>query len=582
MNIPRIRPQAYRFIPRKMSRIEKPGDQKPHPRAALYLLCIAWGLLVLFGVQALADEPLGSTYVPMDSWVYAAFDRLAGLDVINKQFVGLRPWTRLQCAQLVLDAEDNLENTVGNNEEAQPLLDALNREFSEELNLLNGSPARRAEVESVYTRALGISGTPLRDGYHFGQTLTDDFGRPFNTGFNNVSGFSARAVRGRFFAYLRGEYQFSPAYAGLTPSQQAYLEQADGTPTAINSQATAATDHFDLLDTYAGMRISIYDITFGKQTLWWGPGTLGPMLASDNVDPILMLRINQVQPIVLPGFLSFMGPVRVQAYLGRLSGNEYPRGPYVHGEKALLKPTRNLEIGFSRTTEAFGQGIPLTLHNLFATYFSVTDICCTANPQDFPGKRESGMDLSYRLPFLRKWATIYTDDLSEDDISPLVDPGRAMYNPGLYLSQLPHLRSFDFRVEVANTGSQNEHAYSSFFYKAAFTNKGFLMGDAVGQWGKEFDASTTYWHSPRQRLEIGWNEHRVAKELIPNGGAQDSVRIKADWLTKKDMEFSALIQHERWSFPFLATGKQSDNVFSLQLTFYPKKLQPRTALKDFD
>ncbi len=537
---------------------------------------------MLLGAQALADEPLGSTYVPMDSWVYSVFDRLAGLGAINKQFVGLRPWTRLQCAQLVLDAEDNLENAAGSNGKAQPLLDALSQEFNAELNFLNGSAARGAEVESVYTRALGISGTSLRDGYHFGQTITDDFGRPFNTGFNNVSGFSARAVRGRFFAYVRGEYQFSPAYAGLTPSQQAYLAQADDTPTAINSQATAATDHFDLLDTYAGMRISIYDITFGKQTLWWGPGTLGPMLASDNVDPILMLRINQVQPIVLPGFLSFMGPVRVEGYFGRLSGNEYPRGPYVHGEKALLKPTPNLEVGFSRSTEAFGQGIPLTLHNLFATYFSVTDICCTANPQDFPGKRQSGFDMSYRLPLLRKWATIYTDDLSEDDVSPLVNPGRAMYNPGLYLSQLPCLQKFDFRLELATTGQQHEQAYSSFFYKPGFSNKGFLMGNAVGRWGKEFDASTTYWHSPRQRVEIGWNEHRVAKELIPNGGAQDSVRFKADWLAQKNMEFSALAQHERWSFQFLANGRQSDNVFSLQITVYPKKPRLRTALRGWN
>lgn len=529
-----------------------------------------------------ADGAIGSAYVPMDSWVYAAFDRLAGLGVINKQFVGLRPWTRLQCAQLVLDAEDNLENAGVKNEKAQPLFDALIQEFSTEIDYLNGNSQYQALVESVYTRALGISGTPLRDGDHFGQTLTDDFGRPFNTGFNNVSGFSARAARGRFFAYVRGEYQYSPAYAGLTASQQTSLAQRDGTPTAINSQATPATDHFDLLDTYVGVRFSIYDVTFGKQTLWWGPGTVGPMLGSDNVDPILMLKLNQVQPIVLPGFLSFMGPVRVEAYFGRLSGNEYPRGPYVHGEKALLKPTPNLEIGFSRSTEAFGQGIPFTLHNLFATYFSTTDICCTANPQDFPGKRQSGMDLSYRLPFLRKWATIYTDDLSEDDISPLVDPGRAMYNPGLYLSQLPHLQKFDFRVEIANTGSQNEHAYSSFLYKPAFSNKGFLMGNAVGQWGKEFDASATYWHTPRQRLEIGWNEHRVAKELIPNGGAQDSVRVKADWLVHKDMEISALAQHERWSFQFLANGKQSDNVFSLQVTFYPKKLQSRAALKNFD
>jgi hypothetical protein len=514
--------------------------------------------------------------------VYSAFDRLAGLGVINKQFVGLRPWTRIQCAELVLDAEEKLTDADGKNLEALGLYDALNAEFSAEITALNGGSSRQASIESVYSRAMGISGTPLRDGYHFGQTISDDFGRPFNTGFNNVSGFSARATQGRFFAYIRGEYQFSPAYAGLTPSQLSFLSSVDGTPSVPLSQATGAADRFDLLDIYAGMKLSIFDVTFGKQSLWWGPETMGPFLASDNCDPILMLKVNQVDPIVLPGFLKYLGPVRVQAYMGRLSGNQYPRGPYVHGEKVLLKPTPNWEIGFSRSTEAFGQGIPLTFRNLASTYFSVTDICCIANPQDFPGKRQSGMDLSYRLPFLRKWATVYTDDLSEDDVSPLVNPGRAMYNSGLYLSQIPRFRKSDFRFELATTGQQGEIAYTSFFYKNAFVNKGFLFGNTVGRWGKTVDFSTTYWRSPRKRVQLGWREHRVAKDSLPGGGAQDSVRVQADWFAHKDMEISALIQHERWSFPFLANGKQNDNVISIQFMAYPNKTWLRTALRTSD
>ena len=154
-----------------------------------------------------------------------------------------------------------------------------------------------------------------------------------------------------------------------------------------------------------------------------------------------------------------------------------------------------------------------------------------------------------------------------------------MYNPGLYLSQVPRFRKFDFRAEVATTGPQGEEAYYDFVhYHSAYTNKGFLIGDVVGRWGKAVDFSTTYWHSPRKRVQIGWREHRVAKEFIPHGGAQDSVRVQADWFVQRDMEFSALVQHERWSFPFLATGKQSDNVVSLQFTLYPKKLWSRTAL----
>ena len=552
-----------------------------HSISSRRLLVCTLGLILFRSVVASAEASMGSVYVPLDSWVYPALDRLAGLGAINKQFVGLRPWTRIQCTQLVLEADENLLNAEDQNREVTALYEALKEEFSVEINLFNGGSPQQARVESIYTRATRISGTPLRDGYDFGQTIANDFGRPFNTGFNDVTGFSAQAVGGRFFAYIRGEYQHSPAYAGLTSAQQSYIEQLDGTPSAPYSQAAGAVDHFELLDTYVGLRLGAFDVTFGKQSLWWGPGTMGGMLMSDNADPMLMLKVNQVQPFVLPGFLARLGPVRVQAFMGRLSGNQYPRGPYIHGEKILVKPSPNLELGVSRTAEAFGQGIPFTFSNLFATYFSVTDVCCVANPQDFPGKRQGGVDISYRLPHLRKWLTVYGDFFNADDVVPLVNPERTMYNPGIYLSQIPHLRKFDFRLEVANTRHQEE-AYTSFFYKQAYTNKGFLIGNTVGRRGSAFDVSSTYWLSPRKRVQVGWHEHDVSKHLIPSGGSQNAARVQAGWLIQKDIEFSVLAQHELWVFPFLATRPQSDNVVSLQFTVYPEKLWSRTALGTSD
>jgi len=545
------------------------------------LLRFALGLVLLQSVIALADAPLGSAYVPLDNWAYAAFDRLAGLGVISTQFVGLRPWTRMQCAHLVLEADEYLSEADGKTGEAMGLHDDLDREFSVEIALLNGGAARQARVESVYTRAMGISGTPLRDSYNFGQSIANDFGRPFNKGFNNVSGFSAQAVYGRFFASIRGEYQHSPAYAGLTPAQLSAIAQLDGTPSAPYSQAAGTVDQFDLLDTYVGVRLGIYDMTFGKQSLWWGPGTTGSMLMSNNIDPVLMLKINQVEPIVLPGFLEYLGPVRAEAFMGRLAGYQSPPAPYMHGEKVLLKPTPNLEIGFSRTTIAFGRGIPMTLQNLFATFFSVSDICCVANPQNFPGKRQGGLDFSYRLPHLRKWVTIYTDNFTSDDVTPLVNPSRAMYNPGIYLSQIPRLPKVDFRFEYANTRNR-EQAYNSFFYKDGYTNKGFLMGNTVGRHGSTFDLSSTYWLSPRKRVQIGWREQAEGKEFMLSKGSQNSLRFKADWLVQKEMELSVLAQHDRWAYPFLATGAQEDNIFSLKLTVYPKKLWSRSALGNSD
>ena len=541
------------------------------------LLACAVGLVIFQSVLAMARAPHGSVYVPLDSWVYTALDRLAGMGEIDTQFVGARPWTRIQCAQLVLEARQHLKKDIIKSEESRSLHAALRQEFGEEINLLNGDPAQQVGVESVYSRAMGISGTPLRDSYNYGQSFANDFGRPLNTGFNNVTGFSARAAKGRFFAYVRGEYQYSPAYAGLTQAQQAYIELRDGTPSAPYSQATGRVSQFDLLDIYVGVRIGIFDATFGKQSLWWGPGTTGGMLYSTNIDPVFMLKVNQVQPIVLPSILRYLGPVRVQAFYGRLADYPYPHAPYIHGEKIMLKPTPNLEVGFSRTAIAFGQGIPFTFRSLVSTYFSFTDIGSNPNPQDFPGKRFGGLDFSYRLPYLRRWVTVYTDNISSDDANPLVNPSRASYNPGVYVSQVPRLPKLDFRFEVASTRTRAE-PYTSFFYKEGYTNKGFLIGNTVGRRGAAIDASGSYWFSPRKRVQVGWREEKVSKDFIPSGGSQNSVRVKADWLIHGGTMLSVFAQHERWAFPFLASGAQSDNIFSLQLTVHPQDLS-RTALK---
>ena len=44
--------------------------------------------------QEPATASPGSPYVPMDSWMYAALDRLASFGLIPSQTSGLRPWTR--------------------------------------------------------------------------------------------------------------------------------------------------------------------------------------------------------------------------------------------------------------------------------------------------------------------------------------------------------------------------------------------------------------------------------------------------------------------------------------------------------
>src|SRR6267143_7013634 len=117
---------------------------------------------------------MGSTFVPLESWEYAAFERLAGLGYVNTGIMGLKPWTRMECARLTEEAGDELPQGETLNEEAARLQARLAQEFEYEIGLLDGGRNFTANLESVYARAVSISGSPLTDSYHFGQTVAYD------------------------------------------------------------------------------------------------------------------------------------------------------------------------------------------------------------------------------------------------------------------------------------------------------------------------------------------------------------------------------------------------------------------------
>lgn len=95
----------------------------------------------------------------------------------------------------------------------------------------------KTHFESVYSVARAISGTPLRDSYHLGSTIVNDYGRPYESGFNSYSGASGYVGAGRFLFYARGEFQAAPSATGYSTALAQALAAIDGTTyTFTNTQ----------------------------------------------------------------------------------------------------------------------------------------------------------------------------------------------------------------------------------------------------------------------------------------------------------------------------------------------------------
>jgi len=65
-------------------------------------------------------------------------------------------------------------------------------------------------IESSYSVVRAISGTPLRDSFHLGSTIVNDYGRPYENGLNSYSGLSAYATTGRFLLTRAASFRVRP------------------------------------------------------------------------------------------------------------------------------------------------------------------------------------------------------------------------------------------------------------------------------------------------------------------------------------------------------------------------------------
>jgi membrane-associated phospholipid phosphatase len=535
--------------------------------------------------QPRSAENMGSPYVPMESWIYSAFDRLAALGYTQTAFSGMRPWTRMECARLLEEAEEQLRYRTDSGGNAAAIVDELSREFSSETARVSGGSNLGVSLDSVYTRATGISGTPLSDGLHFGQTIINDHGRPYGEGFNSITGFTAHAVAGPFAFFIQGEYQQAPSVPGYGDSVLQAISTMDGTPALLN--ARDATHRFRLLDTYVSYTFHNYQLSFGKQTLWLGPGDSGPLLFSNNAEPIWMLRINRTSPVKLPGVLHWMGPVRSEFFLGQLSGQHFvfsdptlygPKispQPFIHGQKFSFKPTPNMEFGFSFTSVFGGPGFPFTWHNFIRTFgFSNADPGAAGDP----GDRRGAFDFSYRIPHLRKWLTFYVDSLVEDEVSPL-GSSRPALRPGVYLPRIPKLRKFDLRLEGVYTAIPNlqfnsgarpvGYYYFNNRYRSGYTNDGNLMASWIGRQGRGGQAWVTYWFSPRNKIQFNYRNAAVDREFLQGGHLHD-FGIRSELMLRPNVGLSGFLQYEKWRFPLLSPTWQSNVTASVQLTFRPR------------
>ncbi len=523
-----------------------------------------------------------SSYIPLDSWIFPAFDRLAALGYIPDSTAIVRPWTRLEAARLIAEAHEHFfeMDDVG-----ESLLASLDKEFSSETRVLAGAKNDGAQMESVYTRFSGIGGTPIRDGYHFSQTLVDDFGRPYGKGANEVSGLSASANAGPFTFYFRAEHQYASELplSIYNDAAKQIMTVTDALPFGWNLRF-GDTNRLRPIEAYVGLKVHDWQLTFGQQSLWWGPDRSTSLILSNNAASLPMLRLDRTQPGYLPGWFRALGPVRFEVFMARMGGVHFFRlapdyttfgsenaalnpPPYLWGVQMTVKPTENFEFGLAHTTIFAGYGRPLTFGTFFHTFSS------DGNGQQVdPGKRVTEVNLNYHLPGFRRAIQVYSEGMAWDNPIQGKFVGRFAWDPGIYLSELPKFHKLDARFEAVYTDLPKQanqgYFYANARYAQGYTNYGQILGSWVGKQGLGGQASSTYWFSPQNKLGFYYRE-MVSDLAIFRGGRNSDYGMNASWRIRPQIELNAFAQYENWKFPLLLENSKSNFTGSAEVRFYP-------------
>jgi len=180
------------------------------------------------------------------------------------------------------------------------------------------------------------------------QTFFNDYGRPHETGFNNVTGFSTLNEQGPFSLYVRGEYQHAPSAAGYTlalAQQISLLDEiafappnrsgGDGPGGADCGREPVPAGGGDAVGASAG-----HEISGGKSDAWLGPGMGSAMPWSNNAENIYSFRINRWSRSISSTCRAGLGRCAYDFFYGSLKGHTDPNDDWVHSDMFSFQPTR--------------------------------------------------------------------------------------------------------------------------------------------------------------------------------------------------------------------------------------------------
>lgn len=434
----------------------------PFGKPLWYVILLA--AVFVTGAPSYADV---SVNVPIGHWSYDAIAKLTSLGLIESGMPDTKPFTRLEMARLVREANSSFEAYLNvnpgashssRNEIIRGILGRLKSEFRAELDQLDGASNVSTyikPVEDVYVHYLGSN-------HDF--SLENDKGETYSDGANVRAGFSSHGVICNHFAYyLNPEFQYSK-------------DQFNGKDSRVT-----------LLEGYGKLEWSNLELEAGRDSLWWGPGYHGSLILTDNARPFNLIKLSNPRPVVLPWVFKHLGLFKFVAFWTQLEKDRYIPDAQLMGFRVDMKPFPFLDIGASRTMLLGGRGpqAPKGIAQL-----STGDWVRVLSGRNISGKLDTdqiaGVDARLHFASLDRWVPVVESlDLwgelyGEDQAGGL--PDKDGYVMGMRLGDLFLTGRTNLILEYASNviPGQPDVWYTHHVYRSGYTYDGRIIGDDMG------------------------------------------------------------------------------------------------------
>jgi hypothetical protein len=154
---------------------------------------------------------------------------------------------------------------------------------------------------------------------------------------------------------------------------------------------------------YVKINIANFEVQVGRDSLWWGPCYHGALLMSNNAKPFDMIKISNPEPVLLPWYFSYLGPMQFNLIFSQLddkrTGTEKVN-PFLYGLRVGIKPHPYLELGATHLVMFGGpERRDMSVGDYFKALYSNTNLDDTISDSN----QEFAADIVLTLPNIKKY-----------------------------------------------------------------------------------------------------------------------------------------------------------------------------------